>query len=152
MQLLQRMGHLHATRQGIKSTKKIPVPILPSESCSDDSSESNSEPPEQRIWCRVHHVRGRAHSDATGALPVRGRSEAQYQIVFFHKDSNFIHIEISKSRKEPDLPAALQRAIKFFVDRGAPPLIIRVDNECAKDTKRMSPIHSSLSAWEALCG
>ena len=209
-------GHLHATRQGIKSTKKIPAPILPSESISDESSEPTAERPEQRLWCRVHDVRGRAHSDATGALPVRGRSGALYQIVFFHEDSNFIHIEVSKSRKGPDLLASLQRAIKFFTARGVPPLIIRMDNECAKDTKswlattptqleltpvsqhrtnkaeraigtwkdhfiatlatvdpkcplslwedfveqaeltlnlmRMSPIHPSLSAWEALCG
>ena len=89
-------GHLHATRQGIKSTKKIPAPILPSESISNESSEPTSERPEQRLWCRVHDVRGRAHSDATGALPVRGRSGALYQIVFFHKDSNFIHIEVSR--------------------------------------------------------
>ena len=128
-------GHLHATRQGIKSTKKISTPTLSSEAISDEGSESISEPREQRIWCRVHDVHGRAHSDATGALPVRGRSGALYQIVFFHEDSNFIHIETSKSRKGPDLLAALQRALKFFTDRGVPPLIIRMDNECAKDTK-----------------
>ena len=209
-------GHLHATRQGIRSTKKMSKPILPSASTSDENNESISEPTEQRIWCQVHDVRGRAHSDATGALPVRGRSGGLYQIVFFHEDANFIHIEVSKSRKGPDLLAALQRAVKFFADRGAPPLIIRMDNECAQDTKswlettptrleltpvaqhrtnkaeraigtwkdhfiatlatldpncplslwedfveqaeltlnlmRMSPIHSSLSAWEALCG
>ena len=67
-------GHLHATRQGIRSTKKMSKLILPSASTSDESSESISEPNEQRIWCQVHDVRGRAHSDATGALPVRGRS------------------------------------------------------------------------------
>ena len=164
----------------------------------------------------MHDVRGRAHSDATGALPVKGRSGGVYQIVFFHEDANFIHIEISKSRKGPDLLAALHCAVKCFADRGAPPLIIRMDNECAQDTKswlattptqleltpvaqhrtnkaeraigtwkdhfistlatvdpncplvlwedfveqaeltlnlmRMSPIHASLSAWEALCG
>ena len=72
-------GHLHATRQGIKSTKKIPASIQPSESISD---EPTSERLEQRIWCRVHDVRGRAHSDATGALPVRGRSGALYQRIF----------------------------------------------------------------------
>ena len=128
-------GHLHATRQGIKSTKKIPAPILPSESISDESSEPTSERPEQRIWCRVHDVRGRAHSDATGALPVRGRSGALYQIVFFHEDSNFIHVEVANSRKGPDLLAALQKAIQFFTARGVPPRIIRMDNECAKETK-----------------
>ena len=57
-------------------------------------------------------MRGRAHSDA---LPVRGRSKVLYQIVFFHEDANFIHIEVSKSRKGTDLLAALQRAVKFLL-------------------------------------
>ena len=151
-----------------------------------------------------------------GAMPQRGRSGALYQIVFYHEDSNVIHIETTKSRSGPDLLAALQRAVKFFSDRGAPPLLIRMDNECAEVTKtwlvttpimleltpvaqhrtnkaeraistwkdhfiatlattdptcplslwedfveqaeltlncmRMSPVHPSLSAWEALCG
>jgi hypothetical protein len=80
----------------------------PRKSISDKSSEPTSERLEQRI---MHDVRDRAHSDATGALPVRGRSGALYQIVFFHEDSNFIHIEVARSRKGPDLLAALQRAI-----------------------------------------
>ncbi len=53
----------------------------------------------------------------------------------FSQRLEFIHIEIAKSRKGPDLLAALQRAVKFFADRGAPPLIIRMDNECAQYTK-----------------
>ena len=54
---------------------------------------------------------GRAHSDATGALPQRGRTGALYQIVFYHEDSNKIHIETSKSRTGNDLLAVLQRAV-----------------------------------------
>ena len=42
-------GHLHATRQGINSTKKIPAPIQPSESISDESSEPTSERPEHHF-------------------------------------------------------------------------------------------------------
>ncbi len=95
----------------------------------------------------MHDVCGRAHPDATGALPVRGRSGALYQIVFFHEDANFIHIEVSKSRKGPDLLAALQRAVKFFADPGAPSLIIRMDNECARDTRSwLATIHTGLAA------
>ena len=78
---------------------------------------------------------GRAHSDATGALPHRGRTGALYQIVFYHEDSNIIHVETSKSRTGNDLLAALQRAVKFFSDYGAPPILIRMDNECAEVTK-----------------
>ena len=72
---------------------------------------------------------GRAHSDATRALHQRGRTGALYQIVFYHGDSNIIHVETSKSRTGNDLLAALQRAVKFFSDYGAPPILIRMDNE-----------------------
>ena len=82
-------------------------------------------------------LRGKASSqrNATGALPQRGRTGALYQIVFYHEDSNIIHVETSKSRTGNDLLAALQRAVKFFSDYGAPPSLIRMDNECAAVTK-----------------
>ena len=131
-------GHLHATRKGIRSTKKTSSPVEPTSTTkSDDNGEPVSPlPRERRVWFEIHDVRaGRAHSDATGALPQRGRSGAIYQIIFYHEDSNVIHIETTKSRSGPELLAALQRAVKFFSDRGAPPLLIRMDNECAELTK-----------------
>ena len=130
-------GHLHATRKGLRSTKKSPSPVAPtSPTKSDDNVEPVSLPPERRVWFQIHDVRaGRAHSDATGALPQRGRSGALFQIVFYHEDSNVIHVETTKSRSGPELLGALQRAMKFFTDRGAPPLLIRMDNECSELTR-----------------
>ena len=127
-------GHLHATRQGIKSTKLKPPPVANTKSAvSDDNTKEIFATSEQRVWCQVDDVRvGRTHSDATGALPQRGRTGALYQIVFYHEDSNIIHVETSKSRTGNDLLAALQRAVKFFSDRGAHPILIRMDNECAE--------------------
>ena len=49
--------------------------------------------------------------------------------------TNIIHVETSKSRTGNDLLAALQRAVIFFSDYGAPPSLIRMDNECAEVTK-----------------
>jgi len=130
-------GHLHATRKGLRSTKKPQAPVAPTKSNSlNDIEEPVSQPRERRVWFKVQDVRvGRTHSDAAGALPQRGRSGALYQIVFYHEDSNVIHVETTKSRSGPDLLAALQRAVKFFTDRGAPPLLVRMDNECADLTK-----------------
>ena len=129
-------GHLHATRKGLNSTKKNhltpkPTPI------SDDSCETILEQRERRIWWKVDEVQaGRAYSDTTGALPVRGRKTgALYQCIFYHEDSNVIHVETTKSRSGPDLLAALQRAVTFFSERGTSPALIRMDNECAAVTK-----------------
>jgi hypothetical protein len=82
---------------------------------------------------------------------VRAHSGAYYQIIFFHEDLNFIHVETTKSRSGADLLAALQRAVKFFSARGASPSliyyikneptdtnvkIVRMDNECSELTKQ----------------
>ena len=109
-------GHLHATRQGIKPTKpKVPPLTNTKPAVSDDNIEEIFATRERRVWCQVDDVRvGRTHSDATGALPQRGRTGALYQIVFYHEDSNIIHVETSTSRTGNDLLAALQRAVNFF--------------------------------------
>ena len=122
-------GHLHATRKGLHSTKKDRF-------SSDDSCETIQEQRERRVWWKVDEVKaGRAHSDTTGALPIRGRKTgALYQCIFYHEDSNVIHVETTKSRSGPDLLAALQRAVTFFSERGAAPVRIRMDNECAAIT------------------
>ena len=88
-------GHLHATRQGIKSTKpKVPPLLTTKPAVSDDNIEEIFATRERRVWCQVDDVRvGRAYSDATGVLPHRGRTGALYQIVFYHEDSNIIHVE-----------------------------------------------------------
>ena len=67
-------GHLHATRQGIKSTKpKVPPLTNTKPAVSDDNIEEIFATRERRVWCQVDDVRvGRTHSDATGALPQRG--------------------------------------------------------------------------------
>jgi len=129
-------GHLHATRKGLNSTKKNHPTAKPT-TTSDDSSEIIADQRERRVWWKVDEIKtGRAHSDTTGALPVRGRkSGALYQCIFYHEDSNVIHIETTKSRSGPDLLAALQRAVTFFSERGAAPVLIRMDNECAAVTK-----------------
>ena len=108
----------------------LPTPI---DTLSDESI-NNYQPgltKEGRIFYRSEEVlSGRAHADAAGAFQVRSNSGALYQIIYFHEDTNIIHVETTKSRSGPDLLAALQRAIKFFKDHGAKPLkIVRMDNE-----------------------
>ena len=129
-------GHLHATRKGLNSTKKSHLTPKPT-TISDDSCETIEEQRERRVWWKVDEIRtGRAHSDTAGALPIRGRkSGTLYQCIFYHEDSNLIHVETTKSRSGPDLLAALQRAVTFSSERGAAPVLIRMDNECAAVTK-----------------
>ena len=118
-------GHLDATRKGFRSTKQ-PVAPLPSIKTTPDDLEDDNQPAltkEGRIFYRTQEIlSGRAHADAAGAFQVRSNSGALYQIIYYHEDSNIIHVETTKSRSGPDLLAALQRAIKFFKNQGANPL------------------------------
>ncbi len=125
-------GHLTATRKGIQSTKQ--------EKKSYDKTEGlmldDKFPPEERLWIRVDDVKsGRMHADAAGALPMRARSGALYQIIFYNEDTNYIHVETTTSRGGTHLLSALQRAIIFFTKRGVNIKLIRMDNECAQLTK-----------------
>jgi hypothetical protein len=130
-------GHLTATRKGIKSTKsKQPNSHDLDSTLTEEDNQDIVCPSEQRLWVRVDDVKsGRTHADAAGPLPLRARSNALYQIIFYNEDANYIHIETTTSRSGPELLAALQRAVKFFRDRGMPILLIRMDNECSKLTK-----------------
>ena len=110
-------GHLHAMRQGIKSTKRKPPPLTNTKpAVSDDNIEEIFATRERRVWCQVDDVRvGRTHSDATGALPQRGRTGALYQIVFYHEDSNIIHVEMSKSRTAKRLARRIATSSEIFL-------------------------------------
>jgi hypothetical protein len=110
------------------------VAPLASIKTTPDDLEDDNQPAltkEGRIFYRTQEIlSGRAHADAAGAFQVRSNSGALYQIIYYHEDSNIIHVETTKSRSGPDLLAALQRAIKFFKNQGASPLkIVRMDNE-----------------------
>ena len=127
-------GHLDATRKGLRSTKTPPAispapENIPLDDVNDDCQFALEK--EGRMFYRTEEIlSGRAHADAAGAFPVRANSGALYQIIYYHEDTNIIHIETTHSRSGPDLLAALQRAIKFFKDHGAKPLkIVRMDNE-----------------------
>lgn len=127
-------GHLTATRKGVQSTK--PNKQSKTISLPDTAIPDVPLSPEKRLWVKIDDVKsGRTHADATGPLPMRARSNALYQIIFYNEDTNYIHVETSTSRGGPELLAALQRAVKFFNDRHISIEIIRMDNECSKLTK-----------------
>lgn len=134
-------GHLDATRKNFRSTKQpvhLPAAIdVPSDESVDDCQPALTK--EGRMFYRSEEtLSGRAHADAAGAFQVRSNSGALYQIIYYHEDTNIIHVETTKSRSGSDLLAALQRAIRFFKDRGATPLkIVRMDNE----------ISASMETW-----
>ena len=122
------LGHLHATRQGIRSTKKN----LQIETPPDTPPERTSKP---MIFSSVYECTGRMHSDAAGRFPIKSINNKLYMIIFYSEDSNFIHVETTASRSGPELLTAFKRAVTFFSSRNCAIRFARMDNECSSATK-----------------
>ncbi len=122
------LGHLHATRQGIRSTKTH----VPSSTSTEEPPERTSKP---LIFQSVYECTGRMHSDAAGRFPIKSINNKLYMIIFYSEDSNFIHVETTASRSGPDLLAAFKRAVTFFSSRNCDIRFARMDNECSNATK-----------------
>ena len=127
------LGHLDQTQQGLRSTQEIEV----AESLMATQSDIHSNVPTETplIFSRVYECTGRMHSDAAGRFPIQSVSGKLYMIIYYSEDGNYIHIELTRSRKAPDLLLAFQNAVQFFSSRGRTPHFARMDNECAAATK-----------------
>ena len=124
------LGHLHSTRQGIRSTKIQDPNVLRSTALN-----ASQEPNNPQIFSTVYECTGRIYSDAAGRFPIKSLHNKQYMIIFFSEDTNYIHIETVCSRSGPELLAAFQRAVTFFSKRNCPINFARMDNECSAATR-----------------
>ena len=77
----------------------------------------------------------RHHADLTGRLPVATQSGSLYILVTYSEYSNYIHLEIVKSRTARDIVDAHSRAHNFFLQRGERGTIMRMDNEVSNELK-----------------
>ena len=102
------LGHLTATRKGLRSTKKQPT-IGAEVKALDRNVRSVHNP---LIYSRIYECTGRMHSDAAGCFPIKSASGKSYMIIFFCEDGNYIHVECTASRKAQDLLQAFQNASK----------------------------------------
>ncbi len=123
-------GHLDQARQGHDSTRVL-------EQYDDASGEwrhlsTASSPRPSAIATRVvggPPTTGRIHSDLAGRFPTAAKSGAQYMLIMYSEEANYIHVECLRSRHASDFVNAYGRGIKFWKQHGIIPTFGRMDNE-----------------------
>jgi hypothetical protein len=91
-------GHLVQQRQNIRSAKpKAPKP----ETSSDlpPMPPSTVEEPSNQVFVKVFPL-SKLYTDDTGCLPVRACLGNQYVMIAFHANSNLIHQQALKSKRD----------------------------------------------------
>jgi cation diffusion facilitator CzcD-associated flavoprotein CzcO len=71
----------------------------------------------------------RTYGDSTGRFPWTSISGAQYMLVLYTEDANYIHVEPMQNRKASEYIRAYGRALDFFKRYDIKPSILRMDNE-----------------------
>jgi hypothetical protein len=105
-------GHLDARRQGIQSTRP---PAVEDPECSFPVGNIRHAPG-AAISVMISPAKREVDIDPTGRLPIHTEWGGDYHVVFYHHDSNYIHVEMAKDRNKKTLAAALQQGIDFFKD------------------------------------
>ena len=125
--LATAQGHLQQTRQGIRSTSKLPRKReKPVTATSPDYilSEENSD---EELHIRTFRRTDAAFADATGRYPTISLEGFEYLLVFVYK--NYIHVEPLPDRTSTSYVTAYTAAFTFFDSRGHKINNIVLDNE-----------------------
>ena len=128
-------GHLHAQRQGLRSTQAPTISPEKNES-TDDYFPPLPLVPTSNIQFTIKPARDytyRMHADTMGRFPVPSMHGANYLLLFFHEDCNYIHVEAMPSRSSAHFIAAFRRAIQLFTKTGFKPRMQRLDNEISAE-------------------
>jgi hypothetical protein len=130
------IGHLDITRQGLSNTtlpansharitatqQKDEEDALPSRPLRNDTSEH------KHVFVKTITF-DRTYGDSTGRFPWTSISGAQYMLVLYTEDANYIHVEPMQNRKASEYIRAYGRALDFFKRYDIKPSILRMDNE-----------------------
>jgi hypothetical protein len=116
------MGHMHAQRSNINSTKATTTPpILP--------------PSTQRtnvVYTDCQTITGNIGSDQTGRFVVPSTSGNNYLFILYDYDSNSIHAEPIPNRKKESIKTAYTKILRLLQRRGLHPQLHRLDNEASQ--------------------
>ena len=127
------MGHMHARRSGIRSTKQTPVNLL-------DADNDNIAPPRPHILRSKQRNVGAHLVDATkltgaistdfcGRCPHTSSRGMKYIFVLYDYDSNAILAVPTQSRESADMVAAYDECYQQLKSAGITPILQYLDNE-----------------------
>ena len=155
------MGHMKATRQGIRSTKKtqdeknIEVETVDEtnddfevetvdESNDENDDEEELEPPRPHLERAINHqvvctviatseLKGVISTDLPGRFPFTSDQLNNYIFIMYDFDSNNILGKPIKSREKSELVRGFEMCYKELKEANITPILHRLDNEISAD-------------------
>lgn len=143
-------GHMKMRRQGLQPTQY---------DTTDTDTATNAEvledfypdpPPSQGpghktltsgpLWVQTKcvPVTQQHFTDLAGRFPYKSFTGAEYQLIMFCMDANYIHCETMTSRSGKEYARAYQCGIDFFKERGITVKWERLDNETSKELTQVA--------------
>ena len=123
-------GHLNQERQGLQSTKEIPViPLSPEEEFLINNDyfphDENLQQPTHDALAAIipFEARMTGYSDLTGRFPFKSSRGNQYVLVVYDYDSNAILAEAIPNRQAASIRDAFIKIVNKLSTRGAKPNI-----------------------------
>ena len=124
-------GHMHQSRQGIRSTR--PKPVTPSD--PQDMNPDHQPQAAHHIYCFAALAdlnSGTIYTDLTGRFPVRSYKGMQYIFVCYEYASNSIHVRPMKSREDANMVETFKNIYGYLKSKNFTPILNVMDNECSK--------------------
>ena len=123
-------GHLNRHRQGLDSTKQLPLHDTAIDITDDNDTLPHmpvSEASANHVYVKVLPLLHTVSTDLTGKFPITANTGAQY--VLISEMDKCIHAEPMASRHHTAYIAGFTRTIAFFAALGRSPSFLRLDNE-----------------------
>ena len=133
-------GHMKMRRQGLQPTQYDTPDIVKPED-EDFPNALPSKGPGQPVPTSIAStvctkcipMTEQHFSDMAGRFPLASFTGAEYMLIMFCTDANYIHCETMTSRSGKEYARAYQQGITFFMERGITPRWERLDNETSRD-------------------
>ena len=130
-------GHLHLTRQGLRSTR-------PQQSTKQtDEDEQEFAFPKKTVFkdkhiiltCKIISTEDLQdlHVDLAGRFPYKSKRGKQYIAVIFSEETNYIHFELLCNRTAAEIARAYKAAIDFFEERNIGTKVMHLDGETSDE-------------------
>ena len=131
-------GHMTMKRQGLQPTHYHQSPatedeLFPEPLPSLGPGKQRIADSHSSVCTRCIPMSQEHFSDMAGRFPFKSFTGAEYMLIMFCTDANYIHCEKMNSRSGKEYARAYQQGITFFNDRGITPKWERLDNEKSSD-------------------
>ena len=119
-------GHLDRNRQGQRSTHPAPV---------SDTFPRTCSLPTKHVYTQHWEVNHRQYIDITGRFPVPSVNGAEYLLLFYAEDPNFIHLEALPNRSAAAVAQAYRAGHQWFAHLRVTTTYLQMDNEASPELR-----------------